>query len=58
MSSRDTIVRIFDVRSKVIECATQSHKNIRDSRVLFVSSDHLLTTGWFLPSKILFVHCL
>lgn len=51
ISSRDTVVRIFDVRSKVMESETQSHKCIRDSRVLFVNNDYLLTTGYFFRQK-------
>lgn len=39
------MLRLYDVESGHIETATQGHKNMRDSRVLFVNRDFLLTTG-------------
>lgn len=45
VSSKDTKVRIFDVRTNAIEKETQSHQSIRGSRILYVNNDYVLTTG-------------
>lgn len=47
ISSRDTVLRIFDVGTGCIEMAAQGHCSIRDSRVLFVKREYLATTGVF-----------
>lgn len=45
VSSKDLKVRIFDVRSNSMEIEATSHQNIRDSRVLWVDQNYILTTG-------------
>lgn len=47
ITSRDTLIRIFDVRSGRVESEAKSHQNMRDSRVLFVDREYLITTGEF-----------
>lgn len=57
ITSRDQNVRIFDVRTNAMESKTKSHENVRDSRVLFVSSDYMITTGGFVR-QFLSVQCI
>lgn len=45
VSSKDLKIRIFDVRSNSMEIEAASHQNMRDSRVLWVDQNYILTTG-------------
>lgn len=45
ISSKDLKVRIFDVRSNRMEVEAPSHQGIRDSRILWLNENHILTTG-------------
>lgn len=44
-SCKDKKLYIFDARTNKIEKQTISHKNMRDSRVLYINDYYVLTTG-------------
>lgn len=53
ISGKDRKIRIFDVRTNSIQKEAENHQNMRDSRVLFVNKDYLLTSGWFFEQNII-----